>query len=181
MQPEQEPNPNLSLSDSYNTSGQWSAAFSYNALGDLVRATDANGVSIINEYDKAKRVTKRCYSKPNVDPNSLPTTCAGLASNDISDNTPEVTFLYDGLFEPSQTPAPLNYAKGKLTRVCQQGQFRRASETRGPFAARRVARVTHALDAIRSVTTFRSASRGAIASSRAPHAGRSKFSFRQAP
>ncbi|MBK8150806.1 MAG: RHS repeat protein [Acidobacteria bacterium] len=115
MQPEQEPNPNLALADPYNTSGQWSAAFKYNALGDLVRATDANGVSIISEYDKAKRVTKRCYSKPNL--NITATTCAGLASNEISDNTPEVTFLYDGLLEPGQTPPSPDYAKGKLTRV----------------------------------------------------------------
>ncbi|MBK7709190.1 MAG: hypothetical protein IPJ30_26405 [Acidobacteria bacterium] len=116
MQPEQEPNPNLALADPYNTSGQWSAAFKYNALGDLVRATDANGVSIINDYDTAKRVTKRCYSKP-LNSTITTTTCAGLASNDISDNTPEVTFLYDGLLEPNQAPASPNYAKGKLTRV----------------------------------------------------------------
>ncbi|MBK8813645.1 MAG: hypothetical protein IPN69_23345 [Acidobacteria bacterium] len=117
MQPEQEPNPNLALPDpGNNTSGQWSAAFKYNALGDLVRATDANGVSIINEYDKAKRVTKRCYSKP-LNSTITATTCAGLAGNDISDNTPEVTFLYDGLLEPNQAPASPNYAKGKLTRV----------------------------------------------------------------
>jgi len=113
-QPEQEPNANLALSDPYNTSGQWSAAFKYNALGDLVRATDANGVSIINEYDKAKRVTKRCYSKPNL--NVTATTCAGLGA-DASENTPEVTFLYDGLLETNQAPASPNYAKGKLTRV----------------------------------------------------------------
>ncbi len=115
MQPEQEPNPNLSLSDSYNTSGQWSAAFQYNALGDLVRATDANGVSIINEYDKAKRVTKRCYSKPNL--NVTATTCAGLGANS-SDNTPTVENFYDGFLAAGQPPtASPNYAKGKLTRV----------------------------------------------------------------
>jgi hypothetical protein len=114
MQPEQEPNANLALSDAYNTSGQWSAAFQYNALGDLVRATDANGVSIINEYDKAKRVTKRCYSKPNL--NITATTCNGLGTN-ASENTPDVTFLYDGLLELSQSPSSPNLAKGKLTRV----------------------------------------------------------------
>ncbi len=71
-------------------------------------------VSIINEYDKAKRVTKRCYSKPNL--NITATTCNGLGTN-ASENTPEVTFLYDGLLELSQSPSSPNLAKGKLTRV----------------------------------------------------------------
>ncbi|MBK7708303.1 MAG: hypothetical protein IPJ30_21750 [Acidobacteria bacterium] len=64
-----------------------------------------------------KRVTKRCYSKP-LNSTITATTCAGLASNDISDNTPEVTFLYDGFLAASQPPtASPNFAKGKLTRV----------------------------------------------------------------
>ncbi|MBK8812304.1 MAG: hypothetical protein IPN69_16460 [Acidobacteria bacterium] len=58
MQPEQEPNPNLALADPYNTSGQWSAAFKYNALGDLVRATDANGV-----FDHKQSTTRLSASR----------------------------------------------------------------------------------------------------------------------
>lgn len=63
-QPEQERNPNLDLSDSFNSTGYWTAGFAYDVLGNVIRATDADGVNIINEYDKASRVTKRCYTKP---------------------------------------------------------------------------------------------------------------------
>lgn len=112
-QPEQEYNSNLNLSDSYNLTGQWTAGFSYDVLGNLVRATDANGVNIVNEYDKASRVTKRCYTKPNV--NSTATNCAQISSGDVSVDTPTVAFWYDGKgLAQQQSP---NYGKGKLTKV----------------------------------------------------------------
>ncbi|MBX3293535.1 MAG: RHS repeat protein, partial [Acidobacteria bacterium] len=79
----------LNLSDAFNTSGQWTAGFTYDLMGNVLTATDANGVTITNTYDMAGRVKTRTYS----------------------DSTPAVNFYYDGkgLASP-QTP---NYAKGK--------------------------------------------------------------------
>jgi RHS repeat-associated protein len=112
-QPEQERNPNLDLADSFNSTGFWTAGFAYDVLGNVVRATDANGVNIVNEYDRASRVTKRCYTKPNI--STTATTCAQIVSSgDLSLDTPTVTFFYDGKGVTEQTP---NYAKGKLTKV----------------------------------------------------------------
>lgn len=121
-QPEQEVNANLDLTDNYNTLGQWTAGFAYDILGNVVRATDANGVNIVNEYDKASRVTKRCYTKSNI--NSTATACAQIPAGDQSTDTPEVTFWYDGkgLVEEA---APINWKKGKLTKVAST-----VSETR---------------------------------------------------
>ncbi len=92
-QPEQEVNTALNLADSFNTSGQWTAGFTYDVLGNVLSATDAKGTTITNTYDRAGRVKTRSYS----------------------DGTPAVSFYYDGkgLTAP-QTP---NYAKGKLTKV----------------------------------------------------------------
>ncbi len=114
-QPEQEVNTNLNLADSFNTSGQWTAAYAYDGIGNLIKTTDATGVNIINEYDKAGRVTRRCYSKANL---WLPsaTNCGGITGGNISDTTPEVKYYYDGK-ELAQEQAPHNYAKGKLTVV----------------------------------------------------------------
>lgn len=114
-QPEQEVNASLYLEDSFNTSGQWTAAYKYDGIGNLIRTTDATGVNIINEYDKAGRVTRRCYSDPNL---WLPsaTNCGGITGGNISDTTPEVKYYYDGK-GLAQEQAPHNYAKGKLTKV----------------------------------------------------------------
>ncbi|HMT07675.1 MAG TPA: RHS repeat-associated core domain-containing protein, partial [Pyrinomonadaceae bacterium] len=113
-QPEQERNPNLDLSDSYNTSGHWTAGFTYDLLGNVVRATDANGVNIINDYDRAGRVIRRCYTKPNIYTSA--TTCASIVgTSSESADTPAVTFWYDGKgLDTIQSP---NFAKGKLTEV----------------------------------------------------------------
>ena len=112
-QPEQEINQSLDLADPFNTEADWTAGFAYDLMGNVVRATDANGVNIVNEYDKANRVTKRCYTKPNITTSA--TNCAGIGSGNMSTDTPTVEFFYDGqgLAAP-QTP---NYAKGKLTKV----------------------------------------------------------------
>ncbi len=58
-QPEQETNSAFDLADNYNTSGHWTAKFVYDQLGNIKRATDANGTNIINEYDKANRVIRK--------------------------------------------------------------------------------------------------------------------------
>lgn len=112
-QPEQDYNPNLTLADSFNPTGQWTAGFAYDVLGNVVRATDANGVNIVNDYDRAGRVKKRCYTKPNV--GMTATSCAQIAQGDLSTSTPTVNFFYDGKgLAQQQSP---NYAKGKLTKV----------------------------------------------------------------
>ncbi len=112
-QPEQEYRSALDASDTYNTSGHWTAGFVYDVLGNVLRATDANGVNIINEYDRANRVTKRCYTKPNV--NTSATNCASIATNDQSTDTQMVNFWYDGRgLASTQSP---NFGKGKLTKV----------------------------------------------------------------
>lgn len=112
-QPEQEVNPNLATSGNPGNDA-WTAGFAYDLIGNVVRATDANGVNIINEYDKAGRVVKRCYTKPNV--NTIATTCAQIASGDVSIDTPAVSFWYDGK-GLAQVQTPHNFAKGKLTKV----------------------------------------------------------------
>jgi len=112
-QPEQEINPNLATSGNPGNDA-WTAGFAYDLIGNVVRATDANGVNIINEYDKAGRVVKRCYTKPNI--NTTATTCAQIASGDVSIDTPAVSFWYDGT-GLAQVQTPHNFAKGKLTKV----------------------------------------------------------------
>ena len=112
-QPEQEINASLNLSDPVTGNSQWTAAFSYDVLGNVVRATDAKGVNIVNEYDRASRVTKRCYTKPNI--SATATTCASIPANDQSTDTPSVSFYYDG--KGLAAPQSPNYAKGKLTKV----------------------------------------------------------------
>lgn len=67
-------------------------------------------MNIVNEYDKAGRVTKRCYTKPSVTTSA--TTCSQIASNDQSTDTPSVTFQYDGKgLDAQQSP---NDAKGNF-------------------------------------------------------------------
>ena len=96
-QPEQQVNsPGLDLPDSYNTSGQWTAGFTYDILGNVLTATDAKGTVIHNEYDRASRVTRRYYT-----------------GETGGQTTPQVNFVYDGIGS-QQSP---NWAKGKLTKV----------------------------------------------------------------
>ena len=98
-QPEQEPNAALAMSDPYNTTWQWTAGFSYDIVGNVLTATDANAVTITNTYDKASRVTTRSYS-----------------GEPAGQTTPAVSFFYDGREAGPQPPSP-NFAKGKLTKV----------------------------------------------------------------
>ncbi len=94
-------NSSLDLSDSFNTSGEWTAGFTYDVMGNVLTATDAKGVTITNTYDKVGRVKTRTYS----------------------DGTPAVDFYYDG--KGLSAPQNPNYAKGKLTKVTSS-----VSETR---------------------------------------------------
>lgn len=98
-QPEQETNPNIWATDSDNTSGQWTAAFTYDDLGNVLTAVDARHVTVANTYDRLGRVLVRAYYGENT---------ANL--------TPPVYFFYDGKGLASQQ-TPVNYAKGKLTAV----------------------------------------------------------------
>ncbi len=115
-QPEQEINQSLDMSDSFNTEGDWTAGFVYDILGNGIRATDANGGNIINEYDKAGRVTKRCYTKPDVTLAPTVVLCSHIPTADRSIDTSTVQNFYDGKgLDTLQTPH--NFAKGKLTKV----------------------------------------------------------------
>jgi RHS repeat-associated protein len=97
-QPEQEINSALNLYDAATGNSQWTAAFSYDVLGNVVTATDANGVTVANTYDRAGRVKTRSYS-----------------GEPAGQTTPIVNFYYDGKGLASQQSP--NYAKGKLTKV----------------------------------------------------------------
>lgn len=81
-------NSSLDLSDSFNTSGEWTAGFTYDVMGNVLTATDAKGVTITNTYDKAGRVKTRTYS----------------------DGTPSVDFYYGGkgLSAPQNPISQLN-------------------------------------------------------------------------
>jgi len=98
-QPEQEANsPALDMADAYNTSGHWTAGFTYDVLGNVITATDAKGTVITNAYDRAGRVITRSYS-----------------NEPAGQQTPAVNFYYDGKgLDTQQSP---NFAKGKLTKV----------------------------------------------------------------
>jgi RHS repeat-associated protein len=114
-QPEQEVNSSLNTTESIYGNTQWTAAFSYDVFGNIIKTTDADGVNIINEYDKASRIIRRCYTKPNISPVNLPAVCSQLSGSQISDDTPPVEYFYDGKgLAQQQSP---NYAKGKLTKV----------------------------------------------------------------
>jgi YD repeat-containing protein len=71
----------------------------YDIVGNVLTATDANGVTITNTYDKANRVTTRTYS-----------------DEPAGQTTPAVSFSYDGQGLDS-IQSPNNFAKGKLTKV----------------------------------------------------------------
>ncbi len=112
--PEQDINQALDMSDPFNTDGDWTAGFAYDLRGNVVRATDANGVNIISEYDNANRVKKRCYTKANI--STAATTCGGIGPTSLSTDTSTVEFFYDGK-GLAQQQTPHNFAKGKLTKV----------------------------------------------------------------
>lgn len=83
-QPEQTVNPALATSGNPDNNA-WNAAFTYDANGNPLTSTDANGVTITSAYDALGRIRSRAYS----------------------DATPPVTFGYDS----SQVP----HSRGRLT------------------------------------------------------------------
>jgi len=100
-QPEQEVNASLNLNDPTTDNNQWTAGFTYDVLGNVLTATDANGTVITNTYDRAGRVLTRTYND--------------AATSGLVGTTPSVNFFYDGKgLDQQQSP---NYAKGKLTKV----------------------------------------------------------------
>ncbi|MEZ5425871.1 MAG: RHS repeat-associated core domain-containing protein [Pyrinomonadaceae bacterium] len=90
-QPEQEPNPEFSETDPLTGNAQWSAKYEYDEKGNMIRTTDARGVSVEAVYDNLDRIISRDYS----------------------DSTPDVSFFYDGTGLDS---VPEN-SKGKITRI----------------------------------------------------------------
>lgn len=109
-QPEQSPNPNLATTGNPENN-QWTGAYSYDVLGNIVRFTDAKGINIINEYDLSGRPTARCYTKPNI--HTVATRCSELSPSEVSTDTSQIDYFYDGKGLPE---AP-QFALGSLTRV----------------------------------------------------------------
>jgi RHS repeat-associated protein len=112
-QPEQTVNTALNKTDPITGNNQWTAGFSYDLLGNVITATDANGTVITNAYDKANRVVTKTYSN---EPNGQ--------------TTPAVEYFYDGKgLENSIAPrvgsVDARFAKGKLTKATSS-----VSETR---------------------------------------------------
>lgn len=98
-QPEQEVNPDIALYDGYTNTNQWTSAFTYDDLNNVVTATNAKNVTVGNSYDRLGRVlTRAYYGEPTTGP-----------------KTPDVYFFYDGKGMGGE-PSP-NYNKGKLTVV----------------------------------------------------------------
>jgi YD repeat-containing protein len=97
-QPEQTVNTALNKTDPITGNNQWTAGFSYDLLGNVITATDANGTVITNAYDKANRVVTKSYAN---EPNGQ--------------TTPAVEYFYDG--KGLSSPQSPNFAKGKLTKV----------------------------------------------------------------
>ncbi len=109
-QPEQIPNPNLQTSGNPENN-QWTAAYTYDILGNVIRMTDAKGVNIINEYDNVGRLVNRCYTKSQIQTTAIQ--CSGLSSSELSLDTPSVNYYYDGK-GLSQVP---QFSRGALTKV----------------------------------------------------------------
>ncbi|HNU09585.1 MAG TPA: hypothetical protein PKO33_17585, partial [Pyrinomonadaceae bacterium] len=117
-QPEQNANTAFSYTDPVTSNSQWSVKYEYDDNGNITRTTDARGVYVDGTYDNFNRLKSRSYS----------------------DDTPDVTFWYDG---KGLTSVP-DYSKGKTTRVASSESETRytsfnyfgqlvASEQRTPF------------------------------------------------
>lgn len=90
-QPEQEVNASFNATDSLTGNTQWAMKFTYDANGNILSKTDANGVSVSVIYDHLKRPIYRDYSNA----------------------TPDVSFFYDGT---GLGQVPSN-SKGQTTKV----------------------------------------------------------------
>lgn len=100
-QPEQEVNTNLALQnpDPVTNHNQWSIGYSYDDNGSIISTTDARNITVTGVYDKLNRLIFRNYS----------------------DQTPDVSFYYDGTGLASVP----NFSKGQTTKVSSS-----VSETR---------------------------------------------------
>lgn len=98
-QPEQESNTSFNFTDPLTNNSSWSVKYEYDDNGNITNTTDARGVSVAGTYDNFNRLKLRDYS----------------------DDTPDVSFYYDGKGLPSVP----DFAKGKTTRIANS-----VSETR---------------------------------------------------
>lgn len=73
-QPEQSANAQLSQTDPVTGNAAWATGYEYDSGGNIIRTTDARGISVLGEYDNLNR----------------------LISRDYSDATPDAEFYYDG-------------------------------------------------------------------------------------
>lgn len=96
-QPEQEVNNALETTGNPDNN-QWAAGFTYDALGNVLTATDAKNVTITNIYDNHNRVKTRTYSDT---------------------ATPPISFFYDGVYYDANNnkQAATGLTKGGLTQV----------------------------------------------------------------
>ena len=67
-QPEQIVNPSLNLTDPLTSNTTWTAAYQYDANGNITQRTDARGVVSTYVYDALNRVTSVDYSDTSVNP-----------------------------------------------------------------------------------------------------------------
>ena len=86
-QPEQDPNPNLALTDPITGNSAWSSGSTYDLNGNTLTTTDGKNVTITQSYDALNRALTRSYSNA----------------------TPTVSYTYD---DPN-----INFSKGQLTKV----------------------------------------------------------------
>lgn len=98
-QPEQESNTSFNYTDPLTNNSSWSVKYEYDDNGNITTTTDARGVSVVGTYDNFNRLKLRNYS----------------------DDTPDVSFYYDGKGLPNVP----DFAKGKTTRIASS-----VSETR---------------------------------------------------
>jgi RHS repeat-associated protein len=106
-QPEQDTNPDLTLTDPLTNNSAWSIGYSYDANGNLKTMTDAKGAVTTYEYDQLNRLIKKSYTHPQT-----------TDVKKITFTTSDVTFKYDGVLSPSPgdpNPSLVAMAKGGLT------------------------------------------------------------------
>jgi len=89
--PEQDANPVLVFTDPLSGNSQWSSRYEYDSAGNILRSTDARGITLSATYDRLHRQTRRDYS----------------------DATPDVDFYFDG----AGLGAPAVNSIGRQTRV----------------------------------------------------------------
>ena len=92
-QPEQTANTNLATTGNPENN-QWTSGFTYDVFGNVITVTDAKGLTITNNYDKAGRITTSGYS---------------------NNFTPQVDYYYDGT--GLGLPQSPQFSKGSLSKI----------------------------------------------------------------